>query len=484
MDLTGDLLLVWVAENTLVCSVLAGVVYAFCRWRKPRAAICHALWLCVAIKLVVPPFLLWSWFVPVASSPDGIGGAATANAVDLETIARDSALAHGLDPIAAASAAAADTALAGSSLGLGTLVALGVWMAGAGFLVARQIRRSMRFKRLLRQAVPAPAWIRREARDLCESLRLQTPRLRVVPGLGAPCAGGLTRPAIFWSPRLLRRRDRHRVRAVLAHELAHIKRWDHLTSTVEFVATLFWWWHPLLWVARRQIHEYSEQACDLWALELGPISPREYADTLINFSAAPAALTAVAVGGSSPAVLRRRLTRVMRGSYEWRMPGRAVAAMGIGMVLLLPSWLCREAPWTRLASWSSAMLATESQVAATDEPATPAAETPGQAVPQDAPDTDLERVAEESGADAEDSAEAASEVQARVEARRVLAALIRLRAKVSTTDAIADDIVAAYDELGAEAAKPLELLRSLEFSHELEVGMVVRRVLRKLADRH
>ena len=38
-------------------------------------------------------------------------------------------------------------------------------------------------------------------------------------------------------------------RAVLAHELAHLRRRDHWVRRLEMVAAVFHWWNPLFWLA-------------------------------------------------------------------------------------------------------------------------------------------------------------------------------------------------------------------------------------------
>ena len=49
-----EFLLSWLLESTLVGALLAGLVWLVCRYARPRPSVCHALWLCVAIKLVTP----------------------------------------------------------------------------------------------------------------------------------------------------------------------------------------------------------------------------------------------------------------------------------------------------------------------------------------------------------------------------------------------------------------------------------------------
>ena len=69
---------------------------------------------------------------------------------------------------------------------------------------------------------------------------------------------------------------------ILAHELIHIRRGDHLVRLLELAATTVFWWHPVVWWASRQLHELEEQCCDGRVLELLPHQPRTYAAALVD----------------------------------------------------------------------------------------------------------------------------------------------------------------------------------------------------------
>ena len=53
-----------------------------------------------------------------------------------------------------------------------------------------------------------------------------------------------------------------RVRVVLYHELAHVRRGDWAVQLgAELVRTVHWF-NPLIWIACRRLRQESEQACD------------------------------------------------------------------------------------------------------------------------------------------------------------------------------------------------------------------------------
>jgi beta-lactamase regulating signal transducer with metallopeptidase domain len=76
-----------------------------------------------------------------------------------------------------------------------------------------------------------------------------------------------------------------RIRIVLAHELAHIRRRDWLTQIVAELLRAVYWFNPLIWIACRQLRRESEHACDDAVLGLG-VEGTDYASTLLDLARA------------------------------------------------------------------------------------------------------------------------------------------------------------------------------------------------------
>jgi hypothetical protein len=127
--------------------------------------------------------------------------------------------------------------------------------------------------------------------------------------------------------------------ALLTHELAHLRRRDHWVRALEFLATGAFWWHPIVWWARREIREAEEQCCDAWVVWAMPAVVRGYALALVEtvdfLSEARPALPPVASGIGYVHDLRRRMTMIMRGTTPRGLTwSGAILVLGVAAFML------------------------------------------------------------------------------------------------------------------------------------------------------
>jgi HEAT repeat protein len=95
-----------------------------------------------------------------------------------------------------------------------------------------------------------------------------------------PFACGLLRPTIVL-PAECDGWTLDRRRAVLLHELAHVRRRDLVGHTVGRFACALYWFHPLVWTAAKRLRSESERACDDLALNCGARAS-DYAEHLLD----------------------------------------------------------------------------------------------------------------------------------------------------------------------------------------------------------
>ena len=74
-----------------------------------------------------------------------------------------------------------------------------------------------------------------------------------------------------------------RVRAVLLHELAHIRRRDYLTQSIARIICSLFWFIPFVWLAYAKLYQEQEKACDVFVVERG-VRPADYASHILDLA--------------------------------------------------------------------------------------------------------------------------------------------------------------------------------------------------------
>ena len=206
-------------------------------------------------------------------------------------------------------------------------------------------------KCLLRDVQPAPADLQARVSAVARQLQLRrVPTTWLVPGRIPPMLwtlGGRARllvPSELW-PDL----SGSQQTALIAHELAHLKRKDHWIRWLDLAVAGLYWWHPVVWWARRGLREAEEQCCDAWAVWATPRGSRSYAAALLAalefVSGAPtagvAAAAAVISGRGHVSFLKRRMRMIVQArtpkalSWAGRLGVLGLAAL---ILPLAPTW--------------------------------------------------------------------------------------------------------------------------------------------------
>ncbi len=108
------------------------------------------------------------------------------------------------------------------------------------------------------------------------------PRVVVTRRLATPAVFGVFRPVLLMPRGYLSRLSRRDTEHMLLHELAHIKRGDLAAHSVYMLLQIVYWYNPLLWLVRRQMHHLRELSCDATVAELLREQTTAYRQTLLE----------------------------------------------------------------------------------------------------------------------------------------------------------------------------------------------------------
>lgn len=339
-------------SNAVLVSLLAGVVLIVDRLAR-RPALAHRLWIVLLLKLITPPL----WFVPLAlpsfARPRPVAPLADqphteARAAPLSAAApqrpamapaRERLGSRPLD-VPARAVLFAQAVTVQASLGWSSVVTA-LWLASAALLATWFLVLFWRTRRDLRALPPAPADVMKLACDLTRRFGLKRcPEVSLVPGPISPALWALgRRPRLLVPQQLWHRLGAEQRAALVAHELAHLKRLDHWVRLLELAVTLLYWWFPVVWWMRRWLHEAEEQCCDAWVVWALEGSRRAYACMLLDavdfLAEAQPRLPVAASGIGSVATMRFRLTRIMKGTTPRRVSlAGLVTILGLAAVVL------------------------------------------------------------------------------------------------------------------------------------------------------
>uniref|UniRef100_UPI0013EA1A45 M56 family metallopeptidase n=1 Tax=Aquisphaera insulae TaxID=2712864 RepID=UPI0013EA1A45 len=124
-------------------------------------------------------------------------------------------------------------------------------------------------RRLRRSSRPADAQVLASMTRLCRLLRLGSPPLvRVHPRISEPCLCGVIRPVILVPRRWLATAAPEAIDAVLAHELAHARRADHVVNLCQRLVEMLLFFHPAIRWLSRSLRRHREFCTDALAVRL------------------------------------------------------------------------------------------------------------------------------------------------------------------------------------------------------------------------
>lgn len=284
--------------------------------RKMRASIRYALWMAVLVKLLLPPTLALptgaAWWLtptkPVINAPVAPHY--------IVTYGKTTPQSHPVpQTIPIPEAVSAPLSSAGWALLVSCAVSLALllWLTKNWWQVTRKVRGV--------KASDEHADVLKAAQQLAGLS--SGVRLKIVEGRMSPAVCGLIRPVILLPRTLLHNISSAQLRAVLLHEMFHLRRRDVWVNCVQAFLQIAYWWHPLLWVANARIRRVREEAVDDAVMLALREDAETYAPTLLEVAklAFQRPLMSLGLVGimESRSALRQRIERLV----DFRAPRKA-----------------------------------------------------------------------------------------------------------------------------------------------------------------
>jgi uncharacterized protein (TIGR03435 family) len=211
--------------------------------------------------------------------------------------------------------------------------ALPLWSLGVLLFSFRFARGCAHAFLVQRRAPLAHEAIRASVARLAPRIGVTRPVRTLASSLSdGPSVAGWLRPALFVPPAAAMGLTPQQLEAVLAHELAHIRRHDYLINMIQMMVEAVLFYHPIVWWASNQIRIEREACCDDVAVRAcgDPVSYARALTTLARQRVAIPVPTMAATGGS----LLYRVRRLLGAADQSYGPSRAplAAALGLAMV--------------------------------------------------------------------------------------------------------------------------------------------------------
>jgi beta-lactamase regulating signal transducer with metallopeptidase domain len=193
--------------------------------------------------------------------------------------------------------------------------------------------------------------------------------------LDAPAVAGWLRPTILLPISALTGLSEEQLSSIVAHELAHIKRYDSFVNLFQVVVETFLFYHPAVWWLNKRIREERENCCDDIAVSVCG-NPLAYAHALARLAGARTSPRLLMAVNSHP--LAARVARLLGISNHSGMIRRADLSLGL---LCISASLVAGGAFLGAARTAHAQQQSQNAISATVEPSPTSASAPSKSVP-------------------------------------------------------------------------------------------------------
>ena len=201
-------------------------------------------------------------------------------------------------------------------------VVLLAWLSGVAILTLRLVAGWLWVQRLRSHSTAAapPAW-EHIAAWLSKRLHIARPiRLLESALVEVPTVIGWLRPVVLLPASAMTGMGTQQLEAILAHELAHIRRHDYLVNLLQTLVETLLFYHPAVWWLSRRIRVERENCCDDLAVSLCG-DPYAYAKALADLEELRADSSRLVLAATGGSLIYRVRRLIGTPSHAGRGPG-------------------------------------------------------------------------------------------------------------------------------------------------------------------
>jgi TonB family protein len=235
----------------ILFAILLSISYVL---RKKSALLQYSLWIVFLVKAFFPfQFQLPSVLAPPINALNYVYPSINASQVTVQNTGIDLSLQSGLFLL---------------------------WILICLFLLVRVIYKEKQFNKILSNTSKT------DLNHLLNPLKInlgidKDVTVRTGSEVPAPFTKGLWNPVIYL-PKQTLGCNSNQIQAILAHELAHIKRKDIIFIYLQNFIDIIYFFHPAVWIGNKEINLHREKICDEIAIHTLEENPSGYGKILLN----------------------------------------------------------------------------------------------------------------------------------------------------------------------------------------------------------
>lgn len=327
-----DSIVLLLIEISWQIMIVMGIVWLISRLaRKAPAAWRHALWVFVLIKFLIPPIVQ----LPVPGNITAPQDATLIVRSAIQVVSQSSSVIE-------AAAGFPSTTMRKHRIAYPAINVIAyLWLLAICIMTVHLGIRYRRQIRFLRSTKPSDNEFDDLLKECAAKLNIRSlPEIRLASGNCSPMLVGFFRPIIVLPESISSMCKHLDINVILLHELGHLKRGDNaICWLIELMQVLFFF-HPAMWITKREIRLECERACDEFVLLQTNIQRDEYASGYIS------ALKLASIGCRGVSILamaepidieKRRLNMILRNAIP-KMSGWWIVAFLVVILMVLPTF--------------------------------------------------------------------------------------------------------------------------------------------------